>query len=236
MADIGEFKNIHKGEEVAILANGPSFLETIEDLGNIDTIGINASLQHFQSKYHVVMDQESIVQIPEMKYGCQYLFTTNLPYKLPKVDCEVVNIPTRHQDIAWSDDLEDCIYTGKATVWFAAQLAAWMGYEDIYFIGLDLGGTRPEGHLLAGIPMPGIAVSRQLELMGYLRGLIDTEAISQKFYNCSQVSVCSSLPKVVFKHRHFTKSGVYEPAMDVDIKITRRSSRIGGGQLLRGEI
>ena len=229
MADIKDFKDIHKGKEVAILANGPSLLEHLDQLGDIETIGINASLQYHPSKYHVAMDQEALVQIPDMKYESEFLFTTNLPYRLPNIKTEVVNIKTRHMDVSWSTDLEDCIYTGKASVWFAAQVAAWMGFSDIYFIGLDLGGDRPEGHLRAGTPIPGISVSRQLELMGYLRGLVDTETIPQKFYNCSLFSVATLIPKVVFKNRHFTKTGVYEPAMDIDIIFSRKEKRLGGG-------
>lgn len=231
MADILDFKDIYPGGEIAILGNGPSLFEHLDLLDNIPTIGINASLEHYPSKYHVAIDQEALIQVPELKYQAEYLFTTNLPYKLPNVKTQVVDIPSRHQDVAWSSDLTDCIYTGKASIWFAAQVAAWMvGSEgSVYFIGFDLNGERPKGHLHEGMPMPSIAISRQLELAGYLRGLIDTEAIDQKFYVCSDFSSITLLPKVKFRNRHFIKNTAYEPAMDVDITFTRRAKRIGGG-------
>lgn len=234
--DIAEFENVVPGGEVVVLGNGPSLLEMIPELEGVDTIGINASLEHVSSKWYCTMDQENLINLPSMKHEAEFLFTTNLPYKLPKIDTEQVTINTRHHDVAWSSDLNDCIYSGKATMWFALQVAAWLGYEDIYLTGFDLGGVRPFGHLREGQEIPFSSVARQLELMGYLRGLVDTEFVKQRFYNCSWNSPCVSIPKVKWKNRKFTQHGAYEPAMDVDIKITRRSSRIGGGQLLRGEI
>lgn len=228
---ISDLRGVKSGE-VVVLGNGPSLQKQIPYLDGVDTIGVNASLQYHPSGWHCALDQESLLQIPEMKYEADVLFTTNLPYRLPKVKTEVVALRTRHHDIAWSNDLEDCIYSGKATLWFALQVAAWLGYEDIYITGFDLAGERPEGHLRAGQEIPYSSVTRQLELMGYLRGLIDCQEVKQRFYLCTWESPCVSIPKINWQTREFVKSGVYEPAMDVDISITRRSSRIGGGRKL----
>jgi len=225
---IAEYRGIASGE-VAILGNGPSLMQQIPMLGDVDTIGINASLQHHPSKWHCAMDQESLIQLPEMKYEADVLFTTNLLYRLPKTNTKQVSMPTRHMDIGWSKDLTDCIYSGKATIWFALQIAAWLGYQDIYLMGFDLSGKRVGGHLREDQDIPHSAIKRQLELMGYLRGLIDTNYIKQRVYICTLDNPCVTIPKVVWQHREFTKTGVYEPAIDVDITITRRPSRMGGG-------
>jgi hypothetical protein len=162
------------------------------------------------------------------KYKPEILFTMNLPYEVD-TDIKVETIRARHFDFGWSNDLNDCIYSGKTTLWFASQIAVWMGFKQIYWFGVDIDGPRIPGHPKEGQAMPGEAVTRQLELFGYLRALVDFGEVDAEFYNCSMNCPSASIPKVPYINRHFIKNGAYDPAMDIDITIRRPSRRVHGG-------
>jgi hypothetical protein len=195
---IRDFEGIHKGEPVAILGNGPSLVDSLPFLEDIKTIGINASLDYLYSDYWVALDSPSVWRAGTQLYTPKYFFTSTLPRPVLPHAKTIVIPSSFKKSIAWSDDLGKIIYPCRATVWFALQIAVWMGFDPIYIVGFDLHGPRPKGHVLEGEVFPATAVQRQLQLMGYLKALLDSGRVDRKIYNCSIDSLCTSLPYYSF--------------------------------------
>lgn len=212
--DIKDFHNIHSGP-VALLCNGPSLMDAIPFLEDYATIGINASLAHWNSDYWVALDAPTVWRGLTYDFKPKYMFTAALP--MPKTEhlgIETISIPSEFKKFAWSNDLSERIYPCRATVWFAMQLAAWMGYDPLLLVGFDLRGPRPIGHVHESERMQQSAIQRQLQLMGYFRGLQDLGRIETRVYNCSPVSLCEAFPRYSLLRKELVEE---EP----DIKIVR---------------
>jgi hypothetical protein len=124
------------------------------------------------------------------------LFTSTLP--MPRTDhvgIETVVIDTDFSKFGWSNDLTESIYPCRSTMWFAMQLAAWLGYDPLLLVGFDLTGPRPIGHVHEGEKIPKVAVNRQLQLMGYFKAQQELGRIETRVYNCSPISLCETFPR-----------------------------------------
>lgn len=53
----------------------------------------------------------------------------------------------------FSSDLEAGAYSGYTTSYFALQIAIYMGFREIYFLGLDLGNTSERSHFFGNRPL-----------------------------------------------------------------------------------
>lgn len=205
MPGIGEFKDRHKDEPICILANGPTLLKGLPLLPEgMLTIGMNASFSHHRSPYWVGLDRSTLWQADTLGYDPDVVFLPTMEecdaseghggfiYEKAKEQVHINSIFGRM--FKWSNDLEEVIYTCRATIWFVLQLAAYMGCDPIFMLGFDLKGPRPPGHIHAGEPMFEDGTFHQLQLMGYLRRLLETGEIGSRIYNCSPYSLCTSLP------------------------------------------
>jgi hypothetical protein len=190
--EIGDFRDLHKGEAVWILANGPSLFNTNIPAGAV-SIGINAALSHFPSPYWTALDISTLHAGGREGYRPDYVFLPDvdgLYYRLAKN----IRIPADHKvKFGWSHNLERVIYPCGASIWFALQLAGYMGGDPVRLVGFDLKGPRPKGHVHEGEPMEENSVCAQLELMGYLRGLLDTGEVELDIQNLSSISRCTAL-------------------------------------------
>jgi hypothetical protein len=137
---ITKFKDLHSSKRCFIISSGLS-LETLDlaPLSRRLTIGLNRSfLAHPDSYYHCTFDHRLYDLYPEELLKSRYLFTLkDRPHGVP------FNLLGAN---GWSWNLEEGIYSGYTISYFALQLAVYMGFKEIYFLGLDLKNTKKKTH------------------------------------------------------------------------------------------
>ena len=137
---ISDYHNLHLGKKLFILASGPS-------LGDLDlsrlkhriTMGLNRSCLVFeQTSYHCVMDQRLFDEYGELLKKTRTLFTLEgRPFGLPMrlLGSE-----------GFSDDLSEGVYSGYTVSYVALQLAVYMGFKEVFFLGLDMRHRQGKTH------------------------------------------------------------------------------------------
>lgn len=138
--EIKEFKNRHQDKNLFILASGPS-LSTLDvsPLERRITMGLNRSFKKSpEPYYHCVFDHRLFDLYEEELKKCRVLFTLEgRPFGLP------LNFLGAN---GFSYDLERGIYSGYTISYFALQLAVYMGFKRIIFLGLDLKLSGQQTH------------------------------------------------------------------------------------------
>lgn len=139
------FKNIHQGEKIVIVANGPSLNKTDFSLvRNHICIGLNKIFLgfktfHFYPRYYVAVNAKVIAQSKEsihamncVKFlgdrGNENIFEENALTYLVNTS----NPPTR-----FSSNLAEGIHEGDTVTYAALQVAYFMGVKEVILIGLD---------------------------------------------------------------------------------------------------
>lgn len=132
MNSIQDFRGLHRGKRVFILASGPSLAE--HDLSPLDrriTMGLNRSfLTYAETNYHCAFDQRLFDMYPDETKATRYLMT--LPGRPWGIPIELLGAD------GFSYDLKQGIYSGYTISFFALQVAVYLGFQDIIFLGLDL--------------------------------------------------------------------------------------------------
>ena len=148
---IEDFKDLHKGKNCFIISSGTSLSDL--DLSPLErriTIGLNRSFMAFPSTtYNCVMDHRLFDLYPEEIKNTRYLFTLEdrpwgIPLKLQGSD-------------GFSFDLQEGIFSGYTISYFALQLAIYMGFKRIFFLGLDLKTNKLKRKQLTAINIPEMA-------------------------------------------------------------------------------
>lgn len=132
MNRVRDFKGVHRDKRVFVLASGPSLAELdLTPLSRRIVIGLNRSFLAFgHAHYHCVMDQRLFDLYPDELGRSRFLFTIpDRPFGIP-----IRLLGSR----GFSFDLEKGIYSGYTIAHFALQLAVYMGFAEIFFLGLDL--------------------------------------------------------------------------------------------------
>lgn len=140
MTGIADFRNVHAGKRLFVLASGPS-------LGDVDlsllsrrlVMGLNRSAWIYpESRYHCTMDQRLFEEFPDVLRATRCLFT---------LEGRPFGIPLRLLGAeGFSDDLTDGIYSGYTVAYFGLQVAVFMGFTEVIFIGLDLTHRSEQTH------------------------------------------------------------------------------------------
>lgn len=215
------FKDIHKGGEIAILCNGQSLYQDIEDLkiDKIPTIGVNASWRAYESTYHLALDDPQVRLITRERPDMKNLIIGH--HKYPE---RPENVSTIHmlfnRKVAFNCDITKGIYICRSITWSAIQLANYMlgGKGEVYLLGFDLGGKRIKGHPKGDEDIPNDSVMAQYELMGYLRSLIDSEKLGIKvFISSKSKSKVRSIPRINYLTRHKIKGQLYREENDLTV-------------------
>lgn len=193
--DIIEFKNRHKDKNLFILASGPSLNEL--DLSPLErrlTMGLNRSFMVYPgSYYHCVFDHRLFDLYPDELKSCRVLFTLeDRPWGTP---LKLLGSQ------GFSYDLEDGIYSGYTISYFALQLAIYMGFERIFFLGLDLKNQGVKTHFF-GTDYRNTD-HEQTEFPKMLKSfeVIADELLKKghKIYNCSKESELKCFPYMSYE-------------------------------------
>lgn len=189
-----KLKNIFSGKRCFIIGNGPSLL--IEDINRLKTeisMGCNGIYQLFEKSVwrptcffaeDNVFLNEHVQTDKDLKYllcNCEYLFTTLWSELYDRYLDEFDKLfylhtcKTKIEDIMFSPDLTQKIYSALTTLYTMLQVAVYMGINEIYLLGVDFTFRREidkNGNMLVRKDMKNHA-----EIMEETDGIYHTDII-----------------------------------------------------------
>lgn len=196
MDTIADFKNLHDGKRLFILASGPSLAKLdLAPLGRRIVMGLNrSSLLYPDTHYHCVMDQRLFDEYTDVLSKTRYLFT---------VEGRPWGIPLRllgAEGFSW--DLEEGIYSGYTIAYFALQIAVYMGFKEIIYLGLDLKNEGSDTHFFGqdfrSRDHEQNEFPRMRTMFAYgARTLAGTDV---KVFNCSPTSTLECFANVTYEY------------------------------------
>lgn len=195
MDKIIDFKGRHKEKNLFILASGPSLKELdLSGLSRRMTMGLNRSFMVYpEPYYHCVFDHRLFELYPEELKKCRVLFTLeDRPWGLP------LNL-LGSKGFSW--DLEEGIYSGYTISFFALQLAVYMGFERVFFLGLDLDFKEKETHFFGyDYHSKDHKTTEFPKMLESFQGIAPTlKERGIQVYNCSPVSKLDVFPHMTFE-------------------------------------
>lgn len=153
---IQAFKGIHCGEKCFIIGNGPSLLATdLEALNNKNIVcfGVNRIYDIFdrtswRPDYYFCTDITVIQNEREKICGNAKIYSFfHLKAKkyIGNMDNSCFFTEVFHNYVKWyrpqqyrvSEDVSECFYVSGTIALHAVQMAIYMGFKDIYFLGVD---------------------------------------------------------------------------------------------------
>lgn len=152
------FHNKHKGEKCFVIGNGPSL--TIEDLERIHRSGVISFASNlifgcydktkWRPEYYFFTDgmgiRETFQDRKDIEYvaqNCRYFFSRSNG-DLAKWAQEISNLvlfkyvySESEERFDFSSDCAEKVYTGYTVTYAMLQMAVYMGFEEIYLLGMD---------------------------------------------------------------------------------------------------
>ena len=199
------YRNIHAGEPICIIANGPSVLQLAWEWAlfmygcrepMIHTMGLNRAWQMMRCDYYVMGDAGQFATFIRERGDLAQLdplFTldSNPALSLHKHAIRIPELHSKHRRISF--DLTVGVYPNNTVTAFGIQLALWMGCDPIYIAGLDCKGA----HFWGGSDVPADAWARQREAMGYIAGVMcgreeSYGVLVPKIINLNHDSACTA--------------------------------------------
>lgn len=161
-SQIGAYENLHENESCFIVATGPSL--RMEDLDLIDsnkiaTISMNSiwkafSLTKWRPTYYMIQDprcyteEEPLLQMKQSGIKMMFLSDTNDKYwknNAPKSDFLIYHLHCSNSEFhhpKFSDDLSRRAYDASTITYVCIQMAAYMGFKNIYLLGVDFSSMK----------------------------------------------------------------------------------------------
>lgn len=228
---IRSYKDIHKGERCFIIGTGPS--QNAHDLDMLKdeiTFTVNTGYKAYaktqwRADYYVMMDDNGSDILKEVLNGtnrydgifCSTLLknygSTGEEIRLAENASNVFMFDTVWNKILpklfpiakFSDDISQVVYCGKTVVYACIQIAAYMGFSEIYLSGIDCDYSNSLMH--SEIMDNGMKedMRKQLVRSGELmRKQFDALAkllpqYHVKVYNATRGGALESFPRVVLE-------------------------------------
>lgn len=163
---VRKLKNKHKGQRCFIIGNGPSLrAQDLDLLKDEICFGANRIYEiykdtEWRATYYCVQDNDMAVEMAENASraidNSAFTFIRALTYKkikglYRKYKEKMAFIPMYTQlfpilaqvtDIKFSDNAGRNIYDGSTVTYMSMQLAAYMGFSEIYLLGVDASFPR----------------------------------------------------------------------------------------------
>lgn len=195
MQEISDYKNLHRGKNIFILSSGPSLKELdLFLLKNKIVMGLNRStLIYPMAYYQCVFDYRLFDMYLDAYNDVRQLFTLEgrplgLPLKLLGGE-------------GFSFDLEEGIYSGYTISYFALQVAVYMGFKNIFFLGLDLKHAGPNTHFFGQDPQTinheQTEFPKMNKMLNY--GAKALASSDVEVYNCSPISNLECFHKISYE-------------------------------------
>jgi hypothetical protein len=192
---IEKYKGLHRGKRLFILASGPSLGDL--DLSQLDrriTMGLNRSvLVYPNTYYHCVMDQRLFDMYGDELHKTRQLFTVEeRPFGI-----KLKNLAAD----GFSEDLTQGIYTGYTIAYFALQLALYMQFKEVFYLGLDLKNDRGRTHFFGRDEASGnhdqTEYPKMAKMLDYASRRLRKHNIT--VYNCSPVSTLKCFRQISYE-------------------------------------
>lgn len=158
---VSQFEDLHSGERAFLIGNGPSLDETplhlLDDkiclaMNNIDMLYDETD---WRPTYYLQVNESPPEKTVEstryhVSEGYQCFIAEDLRNQLPDGDAvtylnriypdeDVYEAVTRGDyKQVWSEDVSERVYLYKTSMYVAVQLASYMGFDELYFLGCDL--------------------------------------------------------------------------------------------------
>lgn len=159
-------------------------------------MGLNRSfLVYPHGYYHCCMDQRLFDAYPELLASTRYLFTLQgrplgVPIKLLGSE-------------GFSYDLSQGIYSGYTISYLALQVAVWMGFTEVIYLGLDLKhqghNTHFFGHDFHSRNHENTEFPRMRKMLNYGALELAKSMPHIKIYNCSPDSDLECFERISFE-------------------------------------
>lgn len=155
---IAQFHDRHKGERCFIVATGPSLtIEDVERLKDEVCFSMNSCIKLFDKtswrpEYYLIFDPAVYAVLCDeiQQADLRHIFYNS--FSIPRFNRDGIPIKVNSKDLTYeksayakkhdrpihfSERARDFIYEGHSTVYAAIELAAYMGFKEIYLIGCD---------------------------------------------------------------------------------------------------
>ncbi len=169
------FKDCHLGERCFVLGNGPSLSETeLAPLADEVTFGSNGIFYMtrqcgFTPTYYVVEDNhvvaDNLPRINSVEAVARFFPSRYSPVIEARPDTHF--LPTDwsfywgtnewYERPRFSHDISSVIYVGQSVTFMSLQLAAYMGFKEIYLVGVDYDYRIPDGVVVDGFTITSVA-------------------------------------------------------------------------------
>ncbi len=190
-----EFRGIHAGKRVFILASGPSLkTHDLAPLARRLTIGLNRSILALPAPtYHCCMDHRLFDEYGDGLRNVRCLFTLeDRPWGIP-----LTLLGTE----GWSWDLEQGLYSGYTITYFALQVAVYLGFREIYLLGLDLRLQHGETHFFGtdyrSLDHESTEFPKMRRMLTRAAHILDAQGI--RVFNCSPTSDLPCFPRIAYE-------------------------------------
>lgn len=146
---INILKGTKRGQRCFIVGNGPSLtIEQLETIKMEDCFGANRIYKMFDKtewrpKYYVIQDKYDSTKGVYDKLNVNYLFVSDFYWKEhgmrnPNALCYHINRTLRQtHKLPFSEECSEYIQAASTVTYTMIQLACYMGYSEIYMIGMD---------------------------------------------------------------------------------------------------
>ena len=175
------FHDAKKGKRCFIIGNGPSL--TIEDLDRIkeeDSFAVNRIYKIFDKTewrptYYVCQDRFVVNDVNDdlgfVIKECDYTFLNNSVVLKNKTCINQSNVfyvflddRNRYPEMPlFSEDISKVLYEGNTVTYTCIQIAVYMGYSEIYLLGID--------HNYSKVILNDGTVREDKEIQNYMPGL-----------------------------------------------------------------
>ncbi|MCB0330015.1 MAG: hypothetical protein KDD70_10135 [Bdellovibrionales bacterium] len=193
---IEQFKGVHAGKRLFILASGPSLQD--HDLSRLErriVMGLNRSfLAYPDTHYHCCMDQRLFDLHEDLMRRTRFLFTLEgrpwgIPMKLLGSE-------------GFSLDLQQGVYSGYTISYLALQVAVYMGFSEVFYVGLDLahkgGNTHFFGNDFHSRNHETTEFPKMARMLEYGAQVLTDKGI--RVCNCSPTSTLDCFERVSFEY------------------------------------
>ncbi len=193
------YRNIHAGEPICIIANGPSVLDMDWHRCPVATMGLNRAWQlkertscgdiYMRCDYYVMGDMGQFATFIRERGDLKRLDPLFTLAGGPDHAVRIPELHSKHRRISF--DLTVGVYPNNTVTAFGIQLALWMGCNPIYIAGLDCKGA----HFWGGSDVPDAAWANQREAMGYIAGFMD--GLSEECDCCAAGKYCQNVSRII---------------------------------------
>lgn len=166
--NLSRFHNIHKGERCFIVGTGPSLrMEDVDMLKDEYTFAVNSCLTMYdktewRGTYYGIVDSHTVAIMGDQlkREDIPVFFYTDIDATydgengivFPKDDTANMMtdtfwkrlFPKAFPETDFSGDITKVVYTGKSVVYAMLQFAAYMGFTEIYLLGVDCNYAQPK--------------------------------------------------------------------------------------------